>query len=201
MSITTIILGWIGILIFLIIVFTFQKLIKNNEFAFIHNLMALIYAMWFPLPLALYQLLNSELLQVGTIFGLVYLIMLVITMTLQTGHITYIVKHNGNKSITDKQGDYMMATLSNPFEGLANVFKSIWALFLGIAFWNSGEILMASIMFLFSLLIFYYLFIVLDISLVKRIKFFSKAKANNFLINLETLLFFIILISYITFNS
>lgn len=97
MLISTIILGWIGIVIFLIIVFTFQKLVKNNEFALIHNLMALMYAMWFPLPLTLYQLLNSELLQVGTIFGLVYLILLVITMTLQTGHITYIVKHNGNK--------------------------------------------------------------------------------------------------------
>ncbi|WP_155592205.1 hypothetical protein [Lysinibacillus cavernae] len=201
MTISTIVLGWIGILIFLIIVFTFQKLVKNNEFAFMHNLMALMYAMWFPLPLALYRLLNSEFLQVGTLFGLVYLIMLVITMTLQTGHITYIVKHNGNKSITDKQGDYMMATLSNPFEGLANVFKSIWALFLGITFWNSGEILMASIMFLFSILIFYYLLIVLDTSLVKRIKFFSKAKANTFLINLETLFFFIVLMSYITFNS
>lgn len=200
MLISTIILGWIGILIFLIIALAFHILVKNNEFAFLHILMALMYAMWFPLPLALYQLLNSKLLQVGTIFGLVYLIMLVITMTLQTGHIAYIVKLNDNKSITDKQGDYMMATLSNPFEGLANVFKSIWALFLGITFWSNGELLMANIMLLFSLLIFYYLFIVLDKSLKKRIKFFSKVKTNTVLINFETLFFFIVLMSYITFN-
>lgn len=200
MLISTIILGWIGILIFLIIVFTFHKLIKNNEFAFLHILLALMYAMWFPLPLTLYQLLNSKILQVGTIFGLVYLFMLVITMTLQTGHISYIVKHNDNKLITDEHRDYMMATLSNPFEGIANVFKSIWALFLGITFWNSGEILMASVMFLFTLLFFYYLFIILDTSLIKRFKFFSNAKANTFLINLETLFFFIVLMSYITFN-
>lgn len=200
MLISTMILGWIGILIFLIIVFTFHKLIKNHEFAFLHTLFALMYAMWFPLPLTLYQLLNSEILQVGTIFGLVYLIMLVITMTLQTGHISYIGKHNSNKSITDKQGEYMMATLSNPFEGVANIFKSIWALFLGITFWKSGEILMANIMFLFTLLIFYYLFIVLDTSLIKRIKFFSKAKANTFIVNFETLFFFIVLMIYITFN-
>lgn len=95
----------------------------------------------------------------------------------------------------------MMASLSNPFEGLANVFKSIWALFLGIAFWNSGEMIMASLMFLFSILLIYYLFIVLDTSLVKRIKIFSKAKPNPFLINLETLFFFIVLMTYITFNS
>ncbi|MGW6302715.1 hypothetical protein [Peribacillus butanolivorans] len=201
MLISTIILGWIGVLIFLIVVFSFQKMAKNNEYAFMHILMALMYAMWLPLPIALNQLLNLGLLQVGTIFGLAYLLMLVITMTLQTGHITYIIKHNDDKSITDKQGDYMMATLSNPFEGLVNVFKSIWALFLAITFWNSGEMLMASLMTLFSLLLFYYLFIMLDTSLVKRVKLFSKLKPNPYIINLETLLFFIILMSYITLNS
>lgn len=200
MLISTMIIGWIGVLIFLIIVSTFQKMAKNNEFAFMHILMALMYAMWLPLPLALYQLLNTELLQVGTIFGLAYLLMLVITMALQTGHITFIVKHNDDKAITDKQADYMMATLSNQFECLTNVFKCIWALFLGITFWNSSEMLMASLMFLFSLLLLYYLFIMLDTSLVKRVKLFSKVKPNPFIINLETLFFFIILMSYITFN-
>ena len=102
MLISTMIIGWIGVLIFLIIVFTYQKMAKNKEFAFMHILMALMYTMWLPLPLALYQLLDSELLQVGTIFGLAYLIMLVITMALQTGHITFIVKHNDDKAITDK---------------------------------------------------------------------------------------------------
>ncbi|WP_112180386.1 hypothetical protein [Paraliobacillus zengyii] len=198
MLISTMIIGWAGILIFLIIAFTFQKMVKNNEFAFLHILMALMYAMWLPLPLALYQLLNSELLQVGTIFGLAYLLMLVITMELQTGHITFIVKQNDDMAIKDKQADYMMATLSNPFEGLSNVFKCIWALFLGITFWNSSEILMASLMFLYSLLLFYYLFIILDTSLIKRVKLFSKVKPNPFIINLETLFFSIILMSYIT---
>lgn len=95
----------------------------------------------------------------------------------------------------------MMTTLSNPFEGLANVFKSIWALFLAIAFWNSGEMLMAILMILFSLLAFYYLFIILDTILVTRIKLFSKVKPNPYVTNLETLLFFVILMCYITFNS
>ncbi|MBP1971505.1 hypothetical protein J2Z83_003656 [Virgibacillus natechei] len=201
MLISTMTLGWIGVLLFLTIIFTVQKMMKNNEFAFIHILMALMYAMWLPLPLALNQLLNSEILQVGTIFGFVYLIMLVITMALQTGHITYLVKHNDDKSITDEQGNYMMATLSNPFESLLGVFKCIWAIFLGITFWNSGEMVMAGLMFLFSLLLFYYLVILLDKSLVKRIKLFSKVKPNPYIINLETLFFFIILMSYISFNA
>jgi hypothetical protein len=181
MLISTIIIGWIGVLIYLIIVFTFQKMAKNNEFAFIHILMALMYAMWLPLPLALYQILDTELLQVGTIFGVVYLLMIVITMVLQTGHITYIVKQNENKEITDKQANYMMATLSNPFEDLSGVFKCIWAIFLGVTFWINGEMVMASLMLLFSLMLFYYLFIMLNTSLVKRVGLFTKVKPNPFI--------------------
>ncbi|WP_246521258.1 hypothetical protein [Ornithinibacillus massiliensis] len=163
--------------------------------------MALMYAMWLPLPFALNTLLQSDSLQVGSIFGFVYLMMIVITMTLQTGHISYIVKHNEDKSITEKQGQYMMATLSNPFELLANIFRCVWSLFLGIAFWSSGQVLMASLLLLFSLFVFYFFAIMLDTALVKRVTFFSKVKPNPILVNLETLLFFIVLVSYVTFHS
>lgn len=122
-------------------------------------------------------------------------------MTLQTGHLAYSVKQNDDQVITDQQGEYMMWTISNPFESLANVFKSIWALFLAIAFWNSGQTLIMSAMILFSLLFFYYLFITLDVSLVKRVKLFSKAKPNPLFVNLETLLFFFILVSYLSVND
>lgn len=201
MLMSTIILGWIGILMFLTLALTFQSMAKNNEFAFLHLLIAIMYTMWFPLPLLLYQLLNSDALLVGTVFGLVFLVSLVISMVLQTGHIAFIVKNNEDHSITDKHGDYMMATLTNPLESLLGVFKSVWAIFLGIAFWQSDEILMMSIMFIFALTFFYYFFIMLDASLVKRIKLFSKVKPNPFIINLETLLFFITLMCYITFKT
>lgn len=200
MIISTMIMGWIGILIFLFIIFTHRKLVKGNEYAFIHLLMALMYAMWLPLPLALNKLLQSDFLQVGTIFGFAYVMMIVFTMTLQTGHISYIVKHNDDKSITEKQGQYMMATLSNPFELLANILRCVWSLFLGIAFWSSGQVLMASLLLLFSLFVFYFFAIMLDTVLVKRVTFFSKVKPNPILFNLETLLFFIVLVSYVTFH-
>jgi len=103
-------------------------------------LMALMYAMWFTVPWALNETLHSYVLQIGTIFGFAYLIMLVITMTLQTGHILYIIKQNEDSSMTDQHGNYMMATLSNPFEGFDNVFKSIWVVFLAITFWNRLKI-------------------------------------------------------------
>ncbi|MGY0692023.1 hypothetical protein ACW2QC_04420 [Virgibacillus sp. FSP13] len=91
----------------------------------------------------------------GTIFGLTYLIMLIITMGLQTGHIVHIVKQEQNKD-WEERSSWMMATLSGSFEGLTGVFKSIWTLFLGIAFWENDNFLLASLMFLFSLLFFYF---------------------------------------------
>lgn len=195
MLISTLILGWFGVFLFLIIVFSFRKLAANNEFAALHLIMAVMYAMWLPLPIALYQLLDSELLLTGTIFGLTYLLMLIITMTLQVGHISYITKHH----VDQKQGEYMMATLSNPYEMLVNVFKCIWALFLAITFWKNDELFMAVMMTLFSLLLFYYLLLILQTSITKQIKLLSKVKPNPFLINIETLLFFILLMSYISF--
>src|SRR5690625_2029760 len=110
------IFGWTGILLFLAIIFTFQRMAKKNEYAFLHLLMAVMYAMWLPLPFVLYQLLNSDTLLIGTVFGSTYLILLVVTMILQTGHIAFITKHNEDGAITDMLGGYMMATLSNPYE-------------------------------------------------------------------------------------
>lgn len=199
MYIATMILGWLGVLMFLVLIFSYQKMAQRNEYAFLHLLMALMYATWFPLPLALQQLLNSDVLLIGTMFGVIYLVMLVISMMFQTGHIAFIVKHNEDDSISDSLGNYMMATLTNPFESLVGVFKSIWAIFLGIAFWQSNEIFMAGLMALFGLFIFYYLFIALDRSLVKRLKLFSKVKPNPFVVNIETLMFFITLMGYMTF--
>ncbi|WP_025784477.1 hypothetical protein [Sporosarcina sp. D27] len=87
----------------------------------------------------------------------------------------------------------------SPIESLAGVFKSIWAIFLGIAFWQNGEELMSGLMLFFGILLFYYLFIMLDASLVKRVRLLMKVKPIPYITNLETLIFFLILMSYITF--
>jgi hypothetical protein len=180
------------------VIFSVKKLMKGNEFGFIHIIFALMYATWLPLPVALYQLLGSEVLFAGSLFAYLYLFMLIISMALQTGHINYLVKQNEGKEISDEQGAYMMATLTNPFESVAGVFQSIWALFLAIAFWENGVLWMAILMSAFSLLFFYYLFMALDASLVNRIKLFSRVKPNTYFINLGTLIFFFSLVLYIS---
>lgn len=194
---SSMIMGWVGISIFVLIASTFRKLIKDNEYAFLHVLMTFMYVMWLPLPLTFYRLLNTDLLLVGTIFGLIYLVMIVIAMALQAGHISYIVKHNDHQ-ISEMHGDYMMAVISNPMEGLANIFKCIWAWFLGVSFWKNDEMMMAAIMFLFSLFFFYYLLIVLEQSVVKQMKGITNVKPNQTFVNLETFVFFLALVGYIT---
>ncbi|GEL77606.1 hypothetical protein [Tenuibacillus multivorans] len=198
MLLSVVILSWVGIIIYLVIFLSFQKLAKNNEFAFLHLLMVFMYALWLPLPIALNQSLDSGMLKVGTIFGLVYLIMLVISMSLQTGHISYLVKYNEDQVISEDHGKYMMTTLSNPFEGIANVFKSVWALCLAITFWKTDETLMALLMFLFSLLMVYFLLLVLKEAIVKPANWLSKIKTNPYIVNLETFSFFVIIIMFLT---
>jgi hypothetical protein len=198
MVLSAVILGWIGILIFLIIALTFNKLMNNNEFGFLHILMAFMYAMWLPLPIVMTHLLKNDALQIGMIFGIIYLCMMVITMAFQTGHIVH-TEREGNKSIAqEERSNHMMATLSGPFELLANILKCIWALFLAIAFWENNHFILTVIMSLFSLLIVYFLPILIDISLLKRITFFGKFKPNPYLFNIETLCFFLILTWFIS---
>lgn len=197
----TIIMGWFGITIYLTIIFTFQKMMQHNEFALLHLLMAFMYALWLPLPLALYQQLIWEPLQIGTIFGFSFLIMLIITITFQTGHIVYLTKQNEDQSISHKHENYLMAMLTDPFEGLFGMFKSVWAIFLSIAFLMNGEFIMAGLMMLFGLLFVYYFLIVLNTTLVRKVKLFSRVKPHPYVTNIETFVFFIVLISYLTSQS
>ena len=104
--ISTLLLGWIGIILFLFLAVTFPKLAKNNEFGFIHILMAMMYAMWLPIPIALYEILHTASLKVGMIFGLVYLSMMIITISFQTGHIVHSEKVSQPQAISK----HLMAT-------------------------------------------------------------------------------------------
>lgn len=200
MLLSAVILGWIGILIFLFIATTINKLVKNNEFGFLHILMAIMYAMWVPIPIAMTHLLNNEALQVGMIFGIIYLSMMIITMAFQTGHIVHIERESKKSTTQEERSNHMMATLSGPFELLANILKCMWALFLTIAFWENNNFLLAIIMSLFCLLIVYFLAILVDISLLKRIKFFGRFKPNPYFFNVETFCFFLILVSFISLH-
>lgn len=192
------ILGWMGILIFMIIIFSLKSLMKNGEYGLLHTLMAAMYAVWLPLPIVLYQALDNEILLIGPIFGVVYLTMIVISMILQTGHIVFISRKEGEE-ISDIQGKWIMATLSGPIETLANVFKSIWAISLAIVYWQAGKFLMSGLFIMFGALFIYFFIILINMSMVKPIKIFAKVRPNPYMINLETILFFFVLVAWISF--
>ncbi|MDV2582347.1 hypothetical protein [Alkalibacillus haloalkaliphilus] len=198
---TVIILGWAGVILFFLMILTLSKMMKNNEYGLIHILMTIMYTLWLPLPIALYMVVDIDLLLIGAVFGSVYLLMIILTMTFQTGHIAFLLNYKGDQNDLELYGDYMMSMLSNPFETYANVLKSLWALILAIAFWNTQELLMVILMIPFVILLFYYVAILINDSLVHSIKGVRNIKPNPILINLETLLFFTILISYLMFGT
>ena len=191
----TIIFGWLGMILYASIAVFYIGLMKRGEFALIHTLFALTFAMWLPLPLAIYKTEMSEMLLVGTLFGSLYLIMMIITMTLQAGHLAYI---SGNTEINAKSANHLMTILSSPFEAMANVLKCIWALCLGLAFWANGLKWLALLLFLISLFGVYYLLLVLKASIKKRGTFVDYIKGNVYWSNAETLLLFGSLLCYLT---
>lgn len=194
---SALICGYIGIFIFIIVAVSFQKMNQNEEYGLIHLLMALMYAVWLPIPIAIYILTESELLIIGSIFGIVYLSMLVITMIIQTGHLVHSVKEARKSGSWEERDTWMFAVFAGPYEVFANVLKGIWALFLAITFWETGEFLMGSLMSLFSLLSIYYLLLLVKTSMVRQYKYLDKIKANPYLLNLETIVFFVVLVVYI----
>jgi hypothetical protein len=135
MLISCVIFSWLGLFLFLVLIFIYKQLVIRTEYALIHIIMALIFSFWMPLPTSRDATFNAT-------------------------------------------SDFLFAAISKPFEAIANVFKSIWSLFLGIAFWQSGEHVFASFMFLFSLLIIYYFTLAIKESLLHSNTVLSKFKNN-----------------------
>jgi hypothetical protein len=145
---------------------------------------------------SLYKIINNPNIIVGTIFGFTYLVMMAITMIIQTGHLVYVGKQENRKNWKE-QTALMFATFGGPYEVFANVLRGIWTIFLAIYFWGSYNVIMAILMTIYGALAVYYLLLVIRISLVAHYNIFNWIKSNSFFFNIETLAFFIILIIYL----
>ena len=63
-------MGIIGIIIFITIVATFQKLLRKNESGFLHLLMCFMFICWLPIPFVIYLKIRTySFLFVGALFG------------------------------------------------------------------------------------------------------------------------------------
>jgi len=192
----TAIFSVIGIILFLIIVLTYNKLLQNNESGFLHLLMALMYASWLPIPITVYRLLGDyKFLIVGTVFGVTSIVILILTMVLQAGHLTYSAnRHKEDAVLWDRNDNWMLnGLLGGQVELLANVLRGIWVIFVTICFWLRGDVLLFSFGVIFSSFVCAYVMRIIDLSLVSEIRFLKLVKLNYIIINLETFGWFLLL--------
>lgn len=196
----TAVMGIIGIILFVIILGTFKKLLENNEGGFLHLLMSLMFICWLPIPFVVFLKLRSyTFLFVGAMLGTLSLIIFIITMIIQASHLSYSaklsMKDNEDRNKTDQW--IINGLIGSQVELLAGFLKGIWVIFLTVAFWLDGQILFALLGTIYSLFTIGYLFMLLDTSLIKEVKFLKKFKLNTLIINLENASWFLILIVWL----
>ncbi|WP_066499103.1 hypothetical protein [Abyssisolibacter fermentans] len=196
-------MGILGIIIFIIIVTSFKKLLKNNESGFLHLLMSFMFICWMPIPFVIYlELKTYSFLFIGALFGTVSLIIYVITMVLQASHLSYSARtsrtSNENKELWRKNDDWMLnGLLGSQAELLAGFLKGVWSIFLTIAFCLDGQILLSILGIIYSLFTIMYLFKLLDTSLIKETNIFKIIPINTIMINFETSSWFLILLIWL----
>lgn len=196
-----IVLGWIGLALFIGLLCTYRTLMEHNEYALIHLWMVLMYTMWLPIPVVYDRMMNVEQYVIGAIFGTVYLLLLIIGLLLQTGHLVFTLKHQEKEKISNEIAQYMMVTLSHPLEAFANVLRGGWAISLSVAFWQNEALIWSIVMMIWAVGTLYYIAISLDASLVKRFKILERVKPHPLFVNIDTGLFFTVVMSYVTFHQ
>lgn len=200
MIIACLVFGSIGIVLFITIISLFTKLLKKNESGFLHLLMSLMFVCYLPIPITVNYLMPSyEWLLIGTIFGVLSLMLFIITMIFQASHLSYSARlyHEDEKlwGINDK---WMMdGLLGSQIELLAGLLKGIWIVFLTICFWKSRQVAFFILGLIYSFTTIVYFFMLIDTSLVKDIALFKKLKLNFIIINLEVFSWFLILLIWI----
>lgn len=199
MVLSTIIIGALGLLIFFIIIISYVKLLKRNESGFLHLLMTFMYICFLPIPITIHYLMNNQTLLIGTVFGVLSILLLIITMIFQASHLSFSARHSKENEKLWKENDLwmMQGLLGSQVELLAYVLKGIWIISLTILFWISHELVFAILGTLYSFTTIVYFFMLIDNSLLKEIALFKKLKFNFIIINLELLIWIIIMLIWI----
>lgn len=198
-----IIIGSIGILLFLVILTTYSKLLKNNESGFLHLLMCLMYTCWLPLPIVInFKYRIYDFLVIGTILGTTSILLLIVTMLLQASHLSYsALKSNNNANLWNDRDAWMLnGLLGGQVELFAFLLKTLWYICLTYVFFITKNYIFFTIGIIYSLLVIFYFFMLLDKSLIKEISFMKKLKLNTLIINLETTSWFLIIIILLSVN-
>lgn len=197
--------GLIGIVGSLILVITgifASNLLKKNESGLVHLLMTFVYICWSPLPIIGYfKFEGMEWLAIGTIFGSLGMVVMVISMIMQTGHLSYSGKIEEDREIWNRNDSWIMCGLLGSSVELLGLFlKSLWIVFLAVAFFISGQTVMFCVSSIFAITVIMYLFNLIDSSLVRDSRLFKVMPKNMIIINIETLVWFSIVSIWMIIN-
>ncbi|WP_425449321.1 hypothetical protein [Dethiothermospora halolimnae] len=189
-------MGIIGVIIFITIVATFQKLLRKNESGFLHLLMCFMFICWLPIPFVIYLKMKAySFLFIGALFGTLSLILYIITMIFQASHLSYSARVSyEDKELWRKNDDWMLnGLLGGQVELLAGFLKGIWVIILAVAFLIDGQIVFSIVSIIYSLFTVLYLLKLLDTSLIREIRILKIISINTLVINLETSSWFLLL--------
>jgi hypothetical protein len=135
----------------------------------------------------------------SSVFGYLFLIMIITTMALQVGHLSYSNNQGNSEKWEDRDNWMIHGMLGDIFESIVNVIFHIWILLLAIGFLIEKKYILGVLMAIFSVLIIRSLGILFNTVVKKPILFLRAFKMNPIITTLETILFFLVIVCWATF--
>lgn len=130
------------------------------------------------------------------------LVIFIVAMALQTGHIVYSNKHSKeNKDLWEANDEWMMNLLSDPIEMIAGIFNWIGAIFIGTALLQNNYPFFAAIIFLLSLQMIYCLALLFRTCVNAPPKWIQSIKPNSVVLNLGLFLYYIVLLLFLVIRD
>nr|WP_263314079.1 hypothetical protein [Mammaliicoccus sp. Marseille-Q6498] len=175
----------IGILAYLLLFVFARYFMKHEYFALIHFLFAFIFICFIQVPVIYFEKLHSEFNSLMFILGLLFTTLMSLSMFLQG--ICNLVSNTN--LFSNHFMDKIFNIISDPIEIISNILKSVWLLILGFILIQNQDIILGLVVMVWGFTFVYYANIFSNY-ITKGKKGF---KPNTLIINLETVVIFIIL--------
>lgn len=199
-NIAIFIFGCLGLTLFLCIMFMWRTLLNSGESALLHLLICFVYVFWIPLPLGLTISNHDELFTVAMVFGYLFLAMMIFTMALQVGHLSYRNKQANDLIWDDRDSWMLQGMLGNVFESIVMVIFHIWTILLMIGFFVENNSIVGFVMLGFSLFMVRSLYTLISVVVRRPVPILKIGKTSAIVTNLEIFLFFVIVMCLIRFD-
>lgn len=191
------IFGCLGLVLNIVFIIIAPQLYKKGETALIHLLLAIIFIFFLPIPLALYFKIHSSVMLTAALFGTFFIIMLIITMAFQTGHLAYRNRQANNDLWEDRDQWMIHGMLGDVYESISGVIFHLWHILLAVSFYTSGHHLMGTFFIIVSLIMIRSVILLGNHVLRNPSRLFKLFKPNAVFVNLESFLVFLVLVIWL----